>query len=83
MHINTYDFMAAINDFNEEDVKRPFKLAVINSSYTSGRPQVTFDGESTLSVKQYPYLNSYTPAASERVLLASVGKGWVILGSVL
>ena len=60
-----------------------FRLGAIASGYTSGRPQVQFDGESSASTKQYPYLDSYTPAADDRVLVARVGKTWVILGKVV
>lgn len=60
----------------------PFKLATVNPAHSSGRPRVTFDGESTLSVKTYPYLTSYTPAASDRVLMARVGTSYVVVGEV-
>lgn len=65
------------------DNQRAFALGTIPGSYTSGRPTVTFDGESTVSTKAYPYLSPYTPAANDRVLLARVGHGWVILGEVV
>lgn len=61
----------------------PFRLGKIASPYTSGRPRVLFDGETTASARTYPYLSSYTPAANERVLLAKVGNGWVVLAKVI
>ncbi|GAB6171986.1 hypothetical protein JCM15765_14640 [Paradesulfitobacterium aromaticivorans] len=60
-----------------------FRLGAIPTGYVSGRPQVQFDGESTTSTRTYPYLSSYTPAAGERVLVAMVGHGGVILGKVV
>lgn len=60
-----------------------FKLGRIDTDYTSGKPRVQFDGEYEPSIKQYPYLSSYTPAASDRVLLAVVSGTYVILGKVI
>ncbi|MEH7114515.1 hypothetical protein V7124_19440 [Neobacillus niacini] len=70
---------------NQEDrvlnhMDTTFKMAKIDPGYSSGRPKLIFEGESVLSVKQYPYLSSYTPAANDIVLLAKVGNTYVILG---
>lgn len=59
-----------------------FKLGAIPAAYGAGRPTVTFDGESTTGTRTYPYLSSYAPAANDRVLLAVVGSGYVVLGKV-
>lgn len=45
------------------------KFGYINSSHTSGRPRVKFDGEDAPGVKTYPYLSSYTPTANDRVIV--------------
>jgi hypothetical protein len=63
--------------------KPAFRIGKIPATYTSGRPMVQFDGESTISTRIYPYLGSYTPAANDRVLIATVGHGWVILGKII
>ena len=60
-----------------------FRLGTIPAGYTSGRPTILFDGESTISTRTYPYLSSYTPAAGDRVLLVMVGHSGVILGKVV
>lgn len=60
-----------------------FRLGSIPSTYTSGRPTVKFDGESAASTRTYPYLSSYTPAANDRVLVAMVGHGAVIIGKIV
>jgi len=60
-----------------------FRIGIIADDYTSGRPNIIFDGESSASTKTYPYLSSYTPTANDRVLLAIVGKGWIILGEII
>jgi hypothetical protein len=59
------------------------RIGTIDSGYASGRPKILFDGESTMGAKLYPYLASYTPAASQRVLLVPVGSGYVIVGRIV
>jgi hypothetical protein len=69
-------------DFKKEtSASRPIRLAVIDPSYTSGNPRVTFEGEETLSDKEYPYAN-YTPAAGDRVVMLPLGTSYVIIGAV-
>lgn len=60
-----------------------FCLGTIAAGYVSGRPAVVFDGETTTTTRHYPYLVSYTPQAGDRVLIALVGHGGVILGRVM
>lgn len=60
-----------------------FVLGTIDLNYESGRPKVKFDGETSVSTKQYPYLYSYTPVAEDRVLLAKVRSTYIILGSIM
>jgi hypothetical protein len=78
----TADFLEDIRDYVEEDAPR-HAIGTIDAAYTSGRPRVLFDGETVLGGKTYPYLASYTPVASHRVLLAPVGTGFVILGRIV
>lgn len=60
---------------------RPIRLAVVDPAYTGvGNPKVTFEGEATMTVKAYPYLEA-PPVAGSRVALAPVGRGYVILGA--
>lgn len=66
-----------------EDDTDTFRLGTIPDTYSSGRPTITFDGETTTSTKTYPYLSSYAPAANHRVLLARVGHTWVVVGRVI
>ncbi|MED4586679.1 hypothetical protein P9578_28390 [Brevibacillus choshinensis] len=75
------DLLSIFQDSNEQS--SPFRLGKISATYTSGRPPVLFDGETTASTRIYPYLASYTPVANERVLLGKVGNGWVVLGKVI
>lgn len=67
---------------NPSSTNKPARMAVIDPSYTSGWPKVTFEGESTMSGKLYPHLDSYCPAASDRVVMVPVGTTWLIVGAV-
>lgn len=79
--ISPEDFLQVIT--SNDKPTAPFKIGTIPAGYTSGRPTVQFDGESAASTRTYPYLSSYTPTANDRVLLAMVGHGAVILGKIV
>lgn len=57
------------------------KLGTVDPAYTTGDPKITFDGESSLSGKTYPYAG-YTPQAGDRVVLLPVGNSWLIIGAI-
>lgn len=59
------------------------KLGYVSSSYTSGRPKIRFDGETADSTKGYPFLESYTPAAGDRVALVLFNHSWVVIGKII
>lgn len=61
---------------------RPVRLATVDPAYVSGWPKVKFDGESTLSGKTYPHVDSYAPAKNDRVVLVPVGTSYLIVGAV-
>jgi len=81
------DFIRALGIGTEDDgeVYSGFATATIPASYAagSGRPTLLFDGESTATTRTYPYLAAYTPAASDRVLIALVNHGGCILGKII
>jgi hypothetical protein len=56
---------------------------VISSSYTTGDPMVVINGAAT-ATGPYKHLTSYTPAASDSVILAPVGpsRTYVVLGKL-
>lgn len=83
MNMSPEDFLAIMGERNQGKDPPAFCLGTIPAGYTSGRPQIQFDGESTVSSRTYPYLSSYTPVASDRVLVANVSHGAVILGKVV
>lgn len=84
------DFLAAISGAAQPDLPPGSRLATIDPAYNPfvgypaslPLPRVTFDGETTLSVKQYPVTAGYLPLASDRVLMVPSGRTYVIIGSV-
>ncbi len=64
------------------DGDKAYRMAVVDN-VTSGRPYIRFYGETTASQKQYKFLQSYTPAEGDKVLMARVAKSYVILGKVV
>lgn len=74
--------LEAVAGYTGGGVGRSARIGTVDPSYTSGLVKVTFDGETTLSVKGYAWLGAYTPAASDRVALLPVGTSWLILGKI-
>jgi hypothetical protein len=70
-----------INIFGKEQKEKVIRYARVDHFYESGLPRLVFDGEEKPSIKEYPYLSSYTPKANDRVMLVrnviigKVGKG--------
>lgn len=57
--------------------------AYVSSTFPGTMPKVTFDGESTLSGKQYTVvLPGYRPTAGDRVVLVPIGTTYAIIGAV-
>ena len=79
--IDARGFARLLTSSGEQSVS--FRLGYIDSGYVSGLPQIVFDGETSASTRQYPYLASYTPAADDRVLVAMVGHGGVVVGRIV
>lgn len=79
MKITAEDYLISQN----KEPKSQFKLGKVDSNYTTGRPRILFDGETQLSSKRYPYMESYTPKQNQRVLLAKVSGSYVIIGGVV
>lgn len=79
--ITPAEFLLAVA--SKPDSELVVRMGTVDPAYTSGRPTIIFDGETVASVKTYPYLASYTPVASHRVLLLRAGHAWVVLGRIL
>lgn len=71
------------SQINRSEVQSTIVLATIDANYTSGLPELKFDGETSTSSKQYDYLSSYTPAANDRVLVVLFSHSGCILGKVI
>lgn len=86
--MDALDFLAAIQGVGQAALPPDVKLATVDPSYAVGTvtdpnlPKVTFDGETTLSTKQYPIVAGYVPTAGDRVVLVPLGRTYVIVGTV-
>jgi len=67
----------------EQKKQDVYRLAKVVPEYLSGRPKVIFDGEEEEGGREYPHLDSYSPAAGDRVILMRAGRTWVILGKIV
>lgn len=84
------NFLQAVAGFSQSDDStkpKTNRLATIDpayadSSYPTALPKVTFEGETTMSTRTYPVISPYWPRRGDRVWMAPMGKGWVIVGSV-
>lgn len=82
--MESHEFIGLIRSIAREEIEGDaFALGTIPANYLSGRPAIQFDGESSASIRTYPYLSSYAPAANDRVLLGRAGHTWVVLGKVI
>lgn len=62
---------------------RPARIGNVDAAYAgTGLAKVLLDGETVMGSKGYAWLNPYAPVAGDRVLLAPVGRGYVIVGSI-
>lgn len=87
--MDPFDFLSALQGLGQAGLPPVIKLATIDPAYTGYTgypdiplPKVTFDGETTLSTKQYTVLGDYIPVAGDRVLMVPVGRTYVIVGVV-
>lgn len=82
-------FLDAVSGAAQPDLPPRVRLATVDPAYVLtgfpgevALPRVTFDGETTLSTKQYPILGSYIPTASDRVVMVPVGRTYVVAGAL-
>ena len=83
--IDSAEFVQLVREVVRQETPsggRAARLGTVDAGYTTGAPRVTLDGTATLSPDGFPRLTSYTPAASDRVLLLPIGNGYVIAGKV-
>lgn len=76
--------MTAANKKRRSAIASGLMIATVDPNYTagSGRPKLKFDGASSIGSTLYPYLSSYTPAASDRVIVAVFSHSMCILGKI-
>ncbi|MGD6832587.1 hypothetical protein ACQCT5_10510 [Sutcliffiella halmapala] len=68
-----------LDHFKNKDSQKLVRYATVDPNHTSGLPKLLFDGEGAVTEKGYPHLDSYNPAANDRVMLISK----VIIGKVI
>lgn len=80
-------FLESVSGYTIDDdapkgsADRPVRLGTVDPAYSgTGSARVTFDGESTMTVKAYTIMEPIS--ASDRVALLPVGQGYVILGKL-
>ena len=79
--MNANEFVALMSKLQQPN--KSFKLGTIDSAFDGvGAPKVVFDGETTASLKGYTFLDSYSPKANDRVIMADVAGTCVILGDI-
>lgn len=83
MRTDSTRFLSMIRRVVNENQEKELALGTIPSDYSSGLPKVKFDNEDIASSRVRPYLDSYTPTANDRVLMARIGGGWIILGRIV
>jgi hypothetical protein len=79
-----------VDSGSRSSADRPIRLATVDPAYTpwvaypAAPPpaRVTFDGESTLSGKAYPYASGFIPWAGSRVVLVPIGNSYLITGAL-
>lgn len=79
--------MLTVEDYFGDSAKKEtntFLYAKVDPNHQGGRPKLIFDSSPTeLSRKGYPYLSSYTPTASDRVLCINKCGDIVVLGKII
>lgn len=54
------------------------RLATVSALFENGAPQITFDGESVPSKKEYSQADGFNLAVGDRVILLRIGKNYII-----
>lgn len=87
--MDALSFLQSVSGYSQaqgsnQSANQPILLGTVDAAYTGppNLPRITFDGESTLSGKTYPFVATYTPVPGDRVALAPVGTTYLILGPV-
>ena len=73
----------ALNRLSTHTHAAAHTTGVVDPAYTTGKPKVTLAGAAGLTASGLDRLSSYTPTASDPVLIAVVGSSYVILGKVV
>lgn len=80
--MNMTEFVSLVQKLIDKNKTVSFVLGKIDPNYTSGNPKIVFDGETAPSSKRYTKLSSYQVQPNDRVILAKIGRTYVVLGSL-
>lgn len=72
------NLLQVLNASSQEQAS-PFRLGTIPPGYTAGNPTIIFDGETSASQRTYTKNADLTLNAGDRVLIAMVGHGGVVV----
>jgi hypothetical protein len=76
------DLLGAMTLGGGSGITKDSRLATVDPAFTgTGNPKVTFDGETTMSQKAYPYVGN-VPGGGDRVVMEPIGDTWYILGAL-
>lgn len=73
------DELARLLQGNAQIQPPAFRLGTIPAGYAGGRPSILFDGETSATARAYPMNADLTLSPGDRVLVAMVGRGGVVL----
>lgn len=77
---DAFSFLEAVEEYRPSEGSR-VKFATVYSTHADG-VRVTFDGESTPTLKRYRYTAPAAPEVGARVALLRVGQSFIILGTL-
>jgi hypothetical protein len=72
MKLSPGDFLDLMDDKDNgkpKTIETVVRFGYVDPSYTTGRPRIIFDIDDSSTIKEYPYLAGYTPAANDRVIV--------------
>lgn len=92
--MNALTFLQSVTGYTQSNrqssADMPIRIATIDPAYNpfasypavAALPQVTFDGESSLTTKRYAVVAGFIPAPSQRVWMVPIGNTYLVCGGV-
>lgn len=80
MSLDPFAFLESVEEFTPRQ-DRHVRLATVYTMHADG-VRVTFDGESSPTLKRYLLASPGNVVAGDRVVMLAVGQSWVVLGAL-